>query len=206
MVTRGAPYSGPSAPVGPQRVDSAGGWSPSGLSTVRRAGPIAVADALALAREVAASVADPEVPVLTIADLGILRDVTVTGDRVTVTITPTYSGCPAVDAIRDDLVLALSAAGFAEVDVRLTLAPAWTTDWMSEEGKRKLEAFGIAPPTGRAAARAGVRGPIPVRLSIRCPRCGSLDTREIARFGSTSCKALYECRACLEPFDHFKAH
>ncbi len=121
---------------------------------------------------------------------------------MTVTITPTYSGCPAVDAIRDDLILALSAAGFAEVDVRLTLAPAWTTDWMSDEGKRKLEAFGIAPPSGRAA----VRGPIPVRLSIRCPQCGSLDTREVSRFGSTSCKALYECRACLEPFDHFKAH
>ncbi|MEU1973017.1 1,2-phenylacetyl-CoA epoxidase subunit PaaD [Microbacterium sp. NPDC019599] len=155
-----------------------------------------------LAREVAASVCDPEVPVLTIADLGILRDVAVCGDRVTVVITPTYSGCPAVDAIRDDLILALSAAGFAEVDVRTTLSPAWTTDWMTEAGRRKLEDFGIAPPTGRAA----VRGPIPVRLSIRCPRCGSLDTREIARFGSTSCKALYECRACLEPFDHFKAH
>ena len=159
-------------------------------------------DRTALARSIAASVTDPEVPVLTIADLGVLRDVAVAGDRVTVTITPTYSGCPAVDAIRDDLVLALSAAGFAEVDVRTTLSPAWTTDWMSDEGKRKLEAYGIAPPTGRAA----VRGPIPVRLSIRCPQCGSLDTREVSRFGSTSCKALYECRACLEPFDHFKAH
>lgn len=155
-----------------------------------------------LARRVAASVTDPEVPVLTIEDLGILRDVVVDGDRATVTITPTYSGCPAVDAIRDDLVLALSAAGFAEVDVRLTLAPAWTTDWMSDAGKRKLEDYGIAPPTGRAA----VRGAIPVRLSIRCPRCGSLDTREVSHFGSTSCKALYECRACLEPFDHFKVH
>ncbi|WP_241245754.1 1,2-phenylacetyl-CoA epoxidase subunit PaaD [Microbacterium sp. 4R-513] len=157
---------------------------------------------LGLARRVAASVTDPEVPVLTIEDLGILRSVDVDGDRVVVTITPTYSGCPAVDTIRDDLVLALSAAGFAQVDVRLTLAPAWTTDWMSDAGKRKLEEFGIAPPTGRAA----VGGPIPVRLSVRCPRCGSLDTRELARFGSTSCKALYECRACLEPFDHFKAH
>ena len=159
-------------------------------------------DRAELAREIAASVLDPEVPVLTIADLGILRDVEVRGERVTVTITPTYSGCPAVDTIRDDLILALSAAGFAEVEVRLTLAPAWTTDWMSDEGKRKLEAFGIAPPSGRAA----VTGPIPVRLSIRCPQCGSLDTREVSRFGSTSCKALYECRACLEPFDHFKAH
>ena len=159
-------------------------------------------DRAELARDTAASVLDPEVPVLTIADLGILRDVEVRGDRVIVTITPTYSGCPAVDTIRDDLILALSAAGFAEVEVRLTLAPAWTTDWMSDEGKRKLEAFGIAPPSGRAA----VTGPIPVRLSIRCPQCGSLDTREVSRFGSTSCKALYECRACLEPFDHFKVH
>lgn len=151
---------------------------------------------------VAASVLDPEVPVLTIEDLGVLRDVVVEGGRVTATITPTYSGCPAMDAIRDDLVLALTAAGFEHVDVRLVLAPAWTTDWMTDAGKRKLVDYGIAPPTGRAA----VRGPIPVRLSVRCPRCGSPDTREVARFGSTACKALYECRACLEPFDHFKAH
>ncbi len=150
----------------------------------------------------AASVPDPEVPVLTIEDLGVLRDVAVEGGRVTVTITPTYSGCPAMDAIRDDVVLALTAAGFDQVDVRLVLAPAWTTDWMTDAGKRKLVDYGIAPPTGRAA----VRGPIPVPLSVRCPQCGSLDTREVARFGSTSCKALYECRACLEPFDHFKAH
>lgn len=159
-------------------------------------------DRAALAREVAASVCDPEVPILTIADLGILRAVDVDADRVIVTITPTYSGCPAVDAIRDDLVLALSAAGFAEVDVRVTLAPAWTTQWMTDAGRRKLEAYGIAAPTGRAA----VRGPIPVRLSIRCPQCGSLDTREVSRFGSMACKALWECRACLEPFDHFKDH
>lgn len=153
------------------------------------------------ARQVAATVVDPEVPVLTIDDLGVLRDVSVDGGRVTVTITPTYSGCPAVDVIRDDLVLALTAAGFDEVDVRLTLVPAWTTDWMSESGKQKLTDYGIAPPTGRAAA-----GPIRVALAVKCPRCGSLDTRELARFGSTSCKALYECRACLEPFDHFKVH
>ncbi|WP_434810700.1 1,2-phenylacetyl-CoA epoxidase subunit PaaD [Microbacterium sp. bgisy189] len=162
---------------------------------------------LAHAREVAAEVRDPEVPVLTIADLGILRGVTLDGDRVVVTITPTYSGCPAVDTIRDDVVLALAAAGFDDVEVRTTLTPAWTTDWMTETGKRKLAAFGIAPPTGRAAAS----GPIPVRLSltrpaVACPRCGSTDTREVTRFASTACKALYECRACLEPFDHFKVH
>lgn len=152
--------------------------------------------------EVAASVLDPEVPVLTIEDLGVLRDVALDAGRVTVTITPTYSGCPAMDAIRDDVVLALTSAGFDDVDVRLALAPAWTTDWMTDAGRRKLVEYGIAPPTGRAA----VAGPIRLQLSVRCPRCGSLDTREVARFGSTACKALYECRACLEPFDHFKAH
>lgn len=150
---------------------------------------------------IAAAVADPEVPVLTIEDLGVLRDVVVDGDRVRVDITPTYSGCPAMDTIRDDVVLALTAAGFDTVDVRLVLSPAWTTDWMSDAGKQKLAAYGIAPPTGRASVHGG---PIRVALSVRCPRCGSLDTREASRFGSTACKALYECRACLEPFDHFK--
>jgi ring-1,2-phenylacetyl-CoA epoxidase subunit PaaD len=161
----------------------------------------ALTDTTDRARRVEASVVDPEVPVLTIEDLGVLRDVSVDGGRVTVTITPTYSGCPAVDAIRDDLVLALTEAGFDDVRVEVVLAPAWTTDWMSETGKDKLRAYGIAPPTGRAAV-----GPIRVALAVKCPRCGSLDTRELARFGSTSCKALYECRACLEPFDHFKVH
>lgn len=152
------------------------------------------------AREIAAAVVDPEVPVLTIDDLGVLRDVRLDGDTVTVTITPTYSGCPAVDAIRDDIVLALTSAGFDDTVVKTTLSPAWTTDWMSDEGKRKLTAYGIAPPTGRAPA-----GPIRVKLSVACPRCGSLNTREVSRFGSTSCKSHWECRACLEPFDHFKA-
>ncbi|WP_417509250.1 1,2-phenylacetyl-CoA epoxidase subunit PaaD [Microbacterium sp.] len=162
---------------------------------------------------VAASVTDPEIPVLTIEDLGVLRDVAVTetrdGDRVRVTLTPTYSGCPAIDAMRDDVILALTAAGFADVDVRTTLSPAWTTDWMSDAGKQKLRDFGIAPPTGRAALGQGpVReapGTVKLRLAVKCPRCESIDTREVTRFGSTSCKALYECRACLEPFDHFKA-
>jgi len=152
---------------------------------------------------IAASVADPEVPVLTIADLGVLRAVEVDGDRVRVDITPTYSGCPAMGVIRDDVVLALTAAGVAEVDVRLVLSPAWTTDWMSDAGRQKLTAYGIAPPNGRAAVSAG---PIRLAISVRCPRCGSLDTREVSRFGSTSCKALYECRSCSEPFDHFKVH
>ncbi|CAN7249062.1 MULTISPECIES: 1,2-phenylacetyl-CoA epoxidase subunit PaaD [Microbacterium] len=152
---------------------------------------------------IAASVPDPEVPVLTIEDLGVLRAVEVDGTRVHVDITPTYSGCPAMDTIRDDVILALTAAGFDRVDVRLVLSPAWTTDWMTEVGKTKLAEYGIAPPSGRAAVSTG---PIRLALSVRCPRCGSLDTREVSHFGSTSCKALFECRACLEPFDHFKVH
>ncbi len=152
--------------------------------------------------EIAAAVCDPEVPVLTIADLGILRDVREEAGGVVVTITPTYSGCPAMDTIRQDLELAFAAEGYDRVRVDLVLAPAWTTDWMSDEGKRKLTEYGIAPPSGRAA----VAGPIRVSLGVKCPRCGSLNTREITRFGSTSCKALYECRACLEPFDFFKVH
>jgi ring-1,2-phenylacetyl-CoA epoxidase subunit PaaD len=150
---------------------------------------------------VAATVTDPEVPVLTIEDLGVLRSVEVTGDRAVVTLTPTYSGCPALDTMRDDVILALTAAGYGPVEVRSTLSPAWTTDWMTDAGKRKRTEYGIAPPTGRAGVRQGL---IRLQLAVKCPRCGSLDTREIARFGSTSCKALYECRACLEPFDHFK--
>ena len=161
------------------------------------------ADTTAEAWRIAAAVPDPEVPVLTIEDLGVLRAVELRGERVVVDITPTYSGCPAMDTIRDDVVLALTAAGFADVEVRLVLSPAWTTDWMSDAGKQKLRAYGIAPPSGRAAVPAG---PIRLALSVRCPRCGSLDTREVSRFGSTSSKALYECRACLEPFDHFKVH
>jgi ring-1,2-phenylacetyl-CoA epoxidase subunit PaaD len=170
-------------------------------SETKRAEPASSADALTRARAIAAAVKDPEVPVLTIEDLGVLRDVRADGDRVTVTITPTYSGCPAMDVIRDDLMLALTSAGFEDVEVRLTLSPAWTTDWMTDAGKQKLSEYGIAPPTGRAAV-----GPMKLALAVKCPRCGSLDTREVSRFGSTSCKALYECRACLEPFDHFKVH
>jgi len=151
--------------------------------------------------DIAATVVDPEVPVLTIEDLGVLRAVAVDGSRVTVDITPTYSGCPAVDAMRDDIVSALSAAGYADVQVRQVLAPAWTTEWMSSEGRAKLEAFGIAPP-----ARQRPDGSVNLGLGIRCPHCGSLHTRQLSRFGSTSCKALYVCQRCQEPFDYFKAH
>lgn len=150
----------------------------------------------------AAAVVDPEIPVLTIEDLGVLRDVRVDGGTVDVVLTPTYSGCPAVDAMRDDVVLALTEAGWDRVSVTLALAPAWTTDWMTDAGKEKLRRYGIAAPNGHAPAQGA--GPVRLQLSVKCPHCGSLKTRELARFGSTSCKALYECTECLEPFDYFK--
>jgi ring-1,2-phenylacetyl-CoA epoxidase subunit PaaD len=148
-----------------------------------------------------AAVVDPEIPVLTIADLGILRRVAVAEGGVEVDITPTYSGCPAVDAIREDVFRVLNDAGYARVTVRRVLSPAWTSDWMSDDGRSKLAAFGIAPPTGARPV-----GPVKLGLGIRCPRCGSLHTREASRFGSTSCKALYLCLRCQEPFDFFKDH
>ena len=150
--------------------------------------------------KIAADVPDPELPVVTIADLGILRDVTEDDQgRVHVQITPTYSGCPAMEAISEDVVEALLSAGYQRVDVEFVLAPAWTTDWMTEEAKAKLAAYGVAPPGPRGD------GPVAVPLSVRCPQCGSLDTRESSRFGSTACKSLWVCRSCREPFDHFKA-
>jgi len=162
---------------------------------------------------IAATVCDPEIPVLTIEDLGILRSVRMAKEHnadddvmvpaVHVTITPTYSGCPAMDAIRDDLKAAFRAAGYPIVHVELVLAPAWTTDWMTDAGKAKLQEYGIAPPTGRAAA-GGHSGPVRLSLAVKCPQCSSLNTKELTRFGSTSCKALYVCRDCQEPFDYFK--
>ena len=164
------------------------------------------ADAASLAAwAIAAQVVDPEIPVLTIEDLGVLRSVTVSNDAVAVTLTPTYSGCPAMDAMRDDVLEALTSAGYANVSVRLVLSPAWTTDWMSEIGKNKLREYGIAAPTGHSTVRgSGPAGPIRLTMAVKCPRCSSLNTRELAHFGSTSCKSLYECRDCLEPFDYFK--
>ena len=145
-------------------------------------------------------VPDPEVPVLTIADLGVLRGVRDEGDEVVVTITPTYSGCPAMDMIRREIALTLDSLG-VKGRVETVLSPAWTTDWMSESGKAKLVEYGIAPPTGRRA----VGEPVTLSLTIRCPLCGSPDTTELSRFGSTSCKSLWRCNSCREPFDHFKA-
>jgi ring-1,2-phenylacetyl-CoA epoxidase subunit PaaD len=146
--------------------------------------------------EAVGEVPDPEVPVLTIADLGVLRGVRHDGDEVVVTITPTYSGCPAMDLIRHEVELTLRSLN-VDGRVETVLSPAWTTDWMSESGKAKLVDYGIAPPSAS--------GPVMLRLSIRCPLCGSPDTTELSHFGSTSCKALWRCNTCREPFDHFKA-
>jgi ring-1,2-phenylacetyl-CoA epoxidase subunit PaaD len=160
-------------------------------------------------RAVVAAVTDPELPVLTIEELGVLGDVTVDDDdAVVVALTPTYSGCPAIGTMRDEVVAALQRAGYANVRVRLELAPAWSSDRITPHGRRKLAAAGIVPP-GRARPRPP-GAPIPVALSpdvarLRCPRCGAADTEEISRYGSTACKALHRCRACAEPFEHFKA-
>jgi ring-1,2-phenylacetyl-CoA epoxidase subunit PaaD len=153
------------------------------------------AELLAAAR----AVPDPELPVLTLGDLGVIRDLRLAEDgTVEVDLTPTYTGCPATAVIAGDVRDALHRAGADQVRVRMVLAPAWTTDWMSETGRRKLREYGIAPP-----GPAG--GSVRLAFSVRCPHCGSPDTREVSHFGSTPCKALWTCRSCAEPFDSFKA-
>jgi ring-1,2-phenylacetyl-CoA epoxidase subunit PaaD len=151
--------------------------------------------------DVAAQVVDPEIPVLTIADLGVLRDVAVIEGHVEVAITPTYSGCPAMNMITLEIELALEREGIRNPKVRTVLSPAWTTDWMSDAGRRKLKEYGIAPPQTANSRRAlfGVQ-------SVACPQCGSGDTEVLSEFGSTSCKALWRCKSCREPFDYFKCH
>ncbi|NMH98320.1 phenylacetate-CoA oxygenase subunit PaaJ [Pseudonocardia sp. K10HN5] len=146
-------------------------------------------------------------PMLTLGDLGVVRSVEVRADgAVRVTITPTYSGCPAIEVMRDDLRARLHAEGFTDVEVRTVFSPPWSTDWISDEGRRKLAEAGVAPP-GRVGPRAA--GPVPLTLDppstrVRCPRCGSPDTEELSRFGATACTALRRCSACLEPFEHVK--
>ena len=153
-------------------------------------------------RSAIAAVPDPEVPVLTIEDLGVLRSVEQTEDgRVVVTITPTYSGCPAMDAIERDLVDLLEAQGI-DGEVRTVLSPAWTTAWMSDAGREKLRAFGIAPPQRSTTGDGGVT--VTIRRPVPCPRCGSVRTGVVSEFGSTACKAMYRCLDCHEPFDYFK--
>lgn len=168
-----------------------------------------VLDRLARARAVAAEVTDPELPMLTLADLGVLRDVSLEGagegERVVVTLTPTYSGCPAMATMRDDLVRRLTEAGHSDVEVRISLHPAWSSDWITPHGRRALVAHGISAPV--PAARHD--GPIPLNLlatrrTLNCPRCGASDIELISEFGATACRAAYRCRACLEPFEHVK--
>ncbi len=142
-------------------------------------------------------VTDPEVPVLTITDLGIVRDVKLNGDEVEVIITPTYTGCPAMDMIAMNIKLALIENGYSNIKITSVLAPAWTTDWMSKEGKRKLKEYGIAAPDKKFD--------IPTD-GVECPLCNSTNTKLISEFGSTACKALYQCNDCKEPFDFFKCH
>jgi ring-1,2-phenylacetyl-CoA epoxidase subunit PaaD len=143
------------------------------------------------------AVSDPEVPVLSVTDLGIIRTVRWTGETgdptLVITVTPTYSGCPATAVIKEDILNTLREHGLSQVRIETQLSPAWTTDWMTERGQRRLLEYGIAPPQPRST-------------SVPCPRCGSPDTRLVSQFGSTPCKAFYICNSCLEPFDHFKCH
>jgi ring-1,2-phenylacetyl-CoA epoxidase subunit PaaD len=146
-------------------------------------------------------VPDPEIPAISLVDLGIVRDLAWEGDTLAVTVTPTYSGCPATAVIRLDILAALAAKGVGRVELRTRLAPPWTTAWISAEGREKLRAYGIAPPVeGTAACGVGALA----TPEIACPRCGATETRRVSQFGSTPCKAAWVCDACREPFDHFK--
>lgn len=149
-------------------------------------------------------VTDPEVPVLSITDLGIVRDVQLSDDEVTITITPTYTGCPAMDAISVHIRMTLLAAGYKQVHIVQTLSPAWTTEWMTEKGRQKLKEYGIAPPNHQQ--QVCHPGLFARDEAIQCPHCNSYRTQRISEFGSTACKALYQCNDCHEPFDYFKCH
>jgi len=147
-------------------------------------------------RQLLEEVPDPEVPVLSVLDLGVVRQINVSDSEVEIVITPTYTGCPAMDMIAMNIRLALTEHGYQNIRIISVLSPAWTTDWMTEAGKQKLKAYGIAPPH-----LSSVHNDV-----VECPQCGSADTVLISRFGSTACKALYQCNNCKEPFDHFKCH
>lgn len=157
----------------------------------------------AAAWDVLRSVLDPEVPALSLVDLGIVREVRDMGEALEVVLTPTYSGCPATEVIERSVLDALAAADLGPVTVRQQRAPAWTTDWISADGRRKLREYGIAPPSGSAA----VSGEVPMRFisrKVECPRCGSIQTEQLSAFGATACKSLHRCLDCREPFEHFK--
>jgi ring-1,2-phenylacetyl-CoA epoxidase subunit PaaD len=151
--------------------------------------------------KILANVCDPEVPVLSILDLGIVRDVLLNEKEIEIIITPTYSGCPAMNMIAMNIRIEMATHGFENVKIKEVLSPAWTTDWMSEDGKRKLKEYGIAPPQYRVED-LGLR----IEKDIPCPLCDSTNTELLSEFGSTSCKALHRCKDCLEPFDYFKCH
>ncbi len=151
-------------------------------------------------KAILSTVCDPEIPVLSVEDLGVIRGIEVSGNQVSIQLTPTYSGCPAMDTISDDIKSALKSAGY-EPKIEMVLSPAWSTDWISQDGRKKMEAYGIAPPLE----------PLPDKLAllhdqkvVKCTRCGSKNTRLISQFGSTACKALFQCDDCHEPFDYFK--
>jgi len=145
-------------------------------------------------------VKDPEIPVLSLWDMGVLRDVQREEGRITVTITPTYSGCPAMDVMREDIEIALRGNGVDHYSVETQLSPAWTSDWMTDKGREQLRAYGIAAPND-AIEQSGRETP---EKGVRCPRCGSVDTHRVSEFASTACKALFQCDDCFEPFDYFK--
>ena len=147
------------------------------------------------------TVYDPEIPVLSIIDLGIVRDINIQKEEIEITITPTYSGCPAMDVIAMNIRMALIKEGFTSIKISHQLSPAWTTDWMTEAGKQKLKSYGIAPPSAKTFDKNYLE-----TLVVECPLCRSKNTRLISQFGSTACKALYQCLDCLEPFDYFKCH
>lgn len=146
-------------------------------------------------------VKDPEIPVLSVINLGVVRDVKLDGDDLEVVITPTYSGCPAMAMIEEQIREVLARAGYAQASVTTVLSPPWTTDWIDEDGRAKLREYGIAPPAEGSPNKRLLFAEAP---EIACPRCGTTNTEMISEFGSTACKALYRCRACLEPFDYFK--
>ena len=149
-------------------------------------------------------ICDPEIPVLSIVDLGMIRDAKMVDDVLEITITPTYTGCPAVDMIAATIKMDLQSRGFQKVNVTQAISPAWTTDWMTETGKQKLKAYGIAPPNPKQQV---CKQELFVQdEAVQCPRCDSWHTHRISEFGSTACKALYQCEDCMEPFDYFKCH